>query len=100
MVLQGLKSRIFDRLNKCGRKWIQELPSVIWSLRTTSSRATRFTSFFLIYGTEAILLTDLKYGSPRLMDYEEDSNQRAHEDSLDQIDEARDMAMMHSTRYK
>jgi hypothetical protein len=29
MILQGLKPRIFDRLNKSGRKWIQELPSVI-----------------------------------------------------------------------
>jgi transposase InsO family protein len=25
MILQGLKPRIFDRLNKSGRKWLQEL---------------------------------------------------------------------------
>jgi transposase InsO family protein len=31
MILQGLKSRIFDKLNKSGRKWLQELPSVVWS---------------------------------------------------------------------
>jgi transposase InsO family protein len=35
MILQGLKPRIFDRLNKSGRKWLQELPAVVWSLRTT-----------------------------------------------------------------
>jgi transposase InsO family protein len=29
MILQGLKPRIFDRLNKSGRKWLQELPSDI-----------------------------------------------------------------------
>jgi transposase InsO family protein len=40
MILQGLKPRIFDRLNKSDRKWLQELPVVIWSLRTTPSRAT------------------------------------------------------------
>jgi transposase InsO family protein len=40
MILQGLKPRIFDRLNKSGRKWLQELPTVVWSLRTTPSRAT------------------------------------------------------------
>jgi hypothetical protein len=40
MILQGLKSRIFDRLNKSDRKWLQELPSVIWSLRTAPNRAT------------------------------------------------------------
>jgi transposase InsO family protein len=59
MILQGLKPRIFDRLNKSGRKWLQELPAVVWSLRTTPSRATGFTLFFLVYGAEAILPTDL-----------------------------------------
>jgi hypothetical protein len=29
MILQGLKPRIFDQLNKSGRKWLQELPAVI-----------------------------------------------------------------------
>jgi transposase InsO family protein len=66
MILQGLKPRIFDRLNKFGRKWLQELPAVVWSLRTTPSRATRFTPFFLVYGAEAVLPTDLEYGLPRV----------------------------------
>jgi transposase InsO family protein len=35
MILQGLKPRIFDRLNKSSRKWLQELPAVVWSFRTT-----------------------------------------------------------------
>jgi transposase InsO family protein len=55
MIIQGLKPRIFDRLNKSGRKWFQELPEVVWSLKTIPSRATGFTSFFLVYGAEAIL---------------------------------------------
>ena len=55
MILQGLKPRIFNKLNKFGRRWLTELPSVIWSLRTTPSRATGFSSFFLVYGTKAIL---------------------------------------------
>jgi transposase InsO family protein len=29
MILQGLKSRIFNQLNKFGRRWLAELPSVI-----------------------------------------------------------------------
>jgi transposase InsO family protein len=65
MVLQGLKPRIFDKLNKSGRKWLQELPAVVWSLRTTPSRATRFTPFFLVYSVEEVLPTDLSMGRPR-----------------------------------
>ena len=92
MILQGLKPRIFNKLNKFGRRWLTELPSVIWSLRTTPSRATGFSPFFLVYGAEAILPTDLEYGSSRLKAYQEQQNQRAREDSLDQVDEARDVA--------
>jgi hypothetical protein len=100
MILQGLKLRIFDRLNKSSQKWLQELPSVVWSLRTTPSRATGFTLFFLVNGAEAVLPTDLEYGSPRIKGYDEGANQRAREDSLDQLDEARTVALMHSARYQ
>jgi transposase InsO family protein len=100
MILQSLKPRIFDRLNKSGRKWLQELPSVIWSLRTSTSRATGFTPFFPVYDAEVILPTDLEYGSPRIKGYDKGANQRAHEDSLDQLDEARTVALMHSARYQ
>jgi hypothetical protein len=74
MILQRLKPRIFDRLNKSSRKWLQELLTDVWSLRTTSSRATGFTSFFLVYGAEAVLPTDLEYGSPRVKTYDEGTN--------------------------
>jgi transposase InsO family protein len=100
MILQGLKPRIFNRLNKSGRKWLQELPAVVWSLKTTPSRAIGFTPFFLVHGAEAILPTDLEYGSPRVRGYDEDANQRACEDSLDQLDEARLVALIHSARYQ
>jgi hypothetical protein len=87
-------------LNKSGRKWLQELPVVVWSLRTTPSRATRFTTFFLVHGAEAVLPTDLEYGLPRVQGYDKEANQQAREDSLDQLDEARLVALMHSARYQ
>jgi hypothetical protein len=73
MILQGLKPGIFDRLNKSGWKWLQELSSVIWSLMTTPSRATGFTPFFLVYGAEVVLPTDLEYGLPKFEGYEKKS---------------------------
>jgi hypothetical protein len=100
MILQGLKPRIYNDLNKFGKRWIKELPSVLWSLRTTPSRATGFSPFFLVYGVEAILPTDLEYGSPRTKAYDDQSNQTNREDSLDQLEEARDVALLHSARYQ
>jgi transposase InsO family protein len=75
MLLQGLKPRIYNDLNKFGKRWMKELPSVVWSLRTTPSRATGFSPFFLVYGTEAILPTDLEYGSLRTKAYDDRRNQ-------------------------
>jgi hypothetical protein len=68
---------------------------VVWSLRTTPSRATGFMPFFLVHGVEAILPTDLEYGSPRTKEYDDRSNRTNREDSLDQLEEARDMALLH-----
>ena len=76
-------------LFRSGKRWMKELPSVDWSLRTTPSRATGFTLFFLVYGAEAILPTDLEYGSPRARAYDDRSNRTNREDSLDQLEEAR-----------
>jgi hypothetical protein len=100
MILQGLKPRIYNDLNKFSKRWMKELPSVVWSLRTTPSRATGFSPFFLVYGAEAILPTDLEYGSPRIKAYDDQSNQTRREYSLDQLEEARDVALLHSARYQ
>jgi len=71
MVLQGLKPRIFIRMNKFGGRLVVKLPAVLWSLRMTPSQATGYTLFFIVYGSKAILLTDLDYGAPRVRAYNE-----------------------------
>jgi hypothetical protein len=53
-----------------------------------------------VYGAEAVLPTDLEYGSTKVKDYDESANQQACEDSLDQLYEARTVALMHSARYQ
>jgi hypothetical protein len=60
----------------------------------------RIPPFFLVYDGATVLPTDLEYGSPRVRGYDEATNQRARKDSLDQLDEARIVAPMHSARYQ
>jgi transposase InsO family protein len=98
MILQGLKPRIYNDLNKFGKRWIKELPSVVWSLRTTPSRATRFSPFFLVYGVEAIHRLRIRF--PEDKAYDDQSKQTSREDSLDQLEEAWDMALLHSAGYQ
>jgi transposase InsO family protein len=59
MILQGLKPRIFDRLKPYAGRWVMELPSVLWALRTTLSRAMGHTPFSLVYQSEAMLPTEV-----------------------------------------
>ena len=54
----------------------------------------------MVYGSEAVLPTDLEYGSPRLKAYNEQSNKESQENAVDQLEEARDMALLNSARYQ
>jgi transposase InsO family protein len=99
MILQGLKSRIFKRLDKFRARWVAELPSVLWSLRTTPSRATGFMPFFMVHGYEAFLPTDIDYGRPRVRAYTEEGNQVTLKDAIDQLDEAHGMVLLRSAKY-
>jgi hypothetical protein len=99
MILQGIKPRIFNKLNKFSGQWMVELLAGLWSLRTTPTHATSHMPFFMIYGAEAVVLADIDYGTPRLMMYKEPKTKEFLEDALDQLDEARDVTLLHSAKY-
>ena len=100
MILQGVKPRIFKRLERFNARWVVELPVVLWSLRTTACQAAGLTPFFMVHGSEAVLSTDLEYGSPRVRAYDKEGNQVSLEDTVDQLDEAWDVALLHSAKYR
>ena len=65
----------------------------------TPSQATGYTPFFMVYGSEAILPSDLDYGAPRVRAYDEQGAEASLEDAMDQLDEARDIALLRLARY-
>ncbi|KAM0854747.1 hypothetical protein ACQ4PT_050237 [Festuca glaucescens] len=99
-VLRGLRTRTFDRFKTSGRNWIEEFPTVLWALRTTPSRATGETPFSLVYGAEAVLPTELKYGSRWVRAYD-DTIQRAERiNDVNFLEEVRSQAAVQSVRYQ
>jgi hypothetical protein len=54
LILDGLKKRLYDKNSKKGSKWIDEISSVVWGLRTQPSEATGQSPFFVVYGSEKI----------------------------------------------
>jgi hypothetical protein len=63
LIFIGIKKCLFDQ--KKG-KWTDELSKVIGSHNTTVSRATGFTPFHLLFGTEAMTLEEIKNESMRV----------------------------------
>jgi hypothetical protein len=54
----------------------------------------------MVHGFEAVLPTDIDYGSPRVRAYTEEENQVALVDAIDQLDEARDVALLRCAKYQ
>ena len=80
--------------------WVEEPPSVIWSINTTPNRSTCYTPFYMVYGAEAVLPSDIHHDSPRVAAYVEVVNEKAHQDALDVLDEERDLAAARSAIYQ
>src|SRR3954465_9426338 len=74
-LLRGIKPRLCVPPERKPGSWEEELPSVLWSIRTTPNRSTGYTPFFLVYGAEVVLLSDIRHDSPRVTAYVEADNE-------------------------
>jgi hypothetical protein len=82
LIFLGIKKCLFDQ--KKG-KWTDELPKVIWSHNTTVSRATGFTPFRLLFGTEAMTPEEIKNESMRVLKAKEikEVDQKVEKDMIE-----------------
>jgi transposase InsO family protein len=100
-VLKGPKTKSFyPKIEACGKKWLDNLQSILWSIRTTATKPTRETPFFLVYGAEAVLPTDVKFGSPRVLAFDELRQEDLIKDRLLHLEEARLQAALRAARYQ
>jgi hypothetical protein len=100
LICNGIKKRLLAPLEKAKHAWIDELPSVIWSLRTTPNAATQETPFFLVHGAEAVLPVEITHEAPRIAAYDETTSTEVLPDDVDALDEARDVALSRATHYQ
>jgi hypothetical protein len=99
MVVQALKDRVYDDASNYAIRWLAELPHVLWGLRTQVSSATGFSPFFLVYGSEAILPTDVTFGAPRIQFYEKGEAEQTRRINLDSLEERRLAIVMRQARH-
>ncbi|XP_074374386.1 uncharacterized protein LOC141714786 [Apium graveolens] len=70
-ILQGLKKRV----DELPRPWVDELPNVLWSYRTTAKIATGISPFRMTFGLEAVSPVEVFLNSPRAEHFDSDSSQ-------------------------
>src|SRR3954463_979028 len=99
LVCGGIKNQLLAPLEQGAGNWIEEVPIVLWSLRTTPNTSTQYTPSFIVYGAEAVLPHDLKFGAPRISRYEEEEAEEALQNGKDVADEARDTTITKSEGY-
>ena len=77
-------------------KWPDEMLSVLWALRMTPTRPTKFSPFMLLYGDEAMTPTELGANSRRVMF---SGGEEGREVSLELLEGVRVEALEHIRKY-
>ena len=63
-------------------------------LEVDQNRSIGYTPYFMVYGAEAVLPTDIEYGAARVNLYTCEENKSNLKDVLDQLDGDRDVAQL------
>ena len=66
----------------------------------TPNQSTGFTPFFLAYGAEAVLPSDLDHGAPRVKAFDNDRATEAQQNAVDLLEEARETTIIRSACYQ
>ena len=95
-IVNGLKKRLDDTK----RRWIEELPHVLWTYRITPRRSTGETPFSMTYGAEAIIPLETNFPTLKTSSFCPNVNNGLLEKSLDLIEERRESAMIQLAYYQ
>ena len=89
MILDAMKKRLYRENDAALRRWLKELPTVVWGLRTQPSCNTGVSPYFMVYGAEAVLPADVAFQSPRIENYDEECSFEARELEVNCAEEQR-----------
>ena len=98
--MSGIKPRLVQSLKGSNTHWVEELDSIFWGMQTTLNCTTGYTPFFMVYGAEAVFPCDIIHDSHRVRMYDEREAELDRQDSLDTLEEERDMAKARSAFYQ
>ena len=93
-------NRLKKRLDDAKGKWVEELPHVLWTYRTTPRRSTGETPFSMTYGAEAVIPLESGFPMTRTSSFNPKDNDEQLARGLDLIEEKRENAMVQLAYYQ
>ena len=97
--LANIRDVDVKRLDDAKGKWVEELPHVLWTYRTTSRRFTGETPFSMTYEAEAVIPLEIGFPTSRISSFNLKDNDEQLTKSLDLIKEKRENAMVQLAYY-
>ena len=95
VIISGLKKR----LDEAKRKWVDELPHVLWTYCTIPRRSTRDALFLMNYGSEVVIPLEIGFPTLRTSQFSVEENNHLLSTNLDLVDERREVAMVKMAHY-
>ncbi|XP_064967000.1 uncharacterized protein LOC135613920 [Musa acuminata AAA Group] len=95
-ILEGLKRRI----SSVHGVWVDELPSVLWVMRTTPKTTSGESPFNLAFGTEAVLPLEMVFLKLCTSNYERGHSEEGLRANLDLLEERRARAHLRALAFK
>ena len=83
VIVNELKKRLDD----AKEKWVEELPHVFWTYRTTPRQPTGETPFSMMYGAETVIPLETGFPTLRISAFTSNGNDELLKKSLDFIEE-------------
>ncbi|VFQ82595.1 unnamed protein product [Cuscuta campestris] len=95
-IIDGIKKKLLSE----GSKWVDELPRILWTYKTTLRRATGDTPFGLAYGFEARAPAEVVIPTMREMEFDPEENEQNQVVELNFVEERRDEARIRAENYR
>ena len=96
VIVNGLKKILDDAKGR----WVEELPHVLWTYRTTPHKSTGETPFSMTYGAEAVIPLEAGFPTLKTSSFCPSSNDELLGKSLDLIEDRREKAMVQLAYYQ
>jgi hypothetical protein len=87
-------------LEEAKGRWVEELPTILWTFRTTPRSSTGETPFSLTYGVEAVIPLEVGLPTLRSEEYDQENNELMLARDMDLAQERKDLAMIRLASYQ